>query len=74
MIKEEIKNSDKITEVVKMTVPDYVCNLICAGLVIEDLMDGGITEPPTEPPISNSPQTTNPHMSSEEGMHLNTFR
>lgn len=51
-----------------------MCNLICAGLVIEDLMDGGLTEPPTEPPLDNSPQTANPHMNNEEGMHLNTFR
>jgi len=51
-----------------------VCNLICAGLVIEDLVEGGIVEPAEEPPIDESPQLSNPHMNSEEGMHINTFR
>lgn len=51
-----------------------MCNLICAGLVIEDLMEGGIVEPPEEPPLDNSPQINNPHMNSEEGLHINTFR
>lgn len=57
----------------KMDVPEWVCSMLCAGLNIEELLDGqAINDPGEEPPIDRSPQMTNPHMNSEEGMHLNT--
>jgi len=51
-----------------------VCNLICAGLVLGDLLDGAPIDIPDVPPVDNAPQSTNPHMNTEEGTHLNTFR
>lgn len=58
-----------------MTMPDYVCQTICAGLNIIDLLDGAaLLEPPEEPIEVDTPQINNPHMNSEEGLHLNNKR
>jgi len=58
-----------------MEIPDFVCSLICSGLNISNLLDGRQVEDPPEEPIEfPTPQIGNPHMASEEGLHLNTFR
>jgi hypothetical protein len=62
-------------EVIKMEIPDYVCQAICAGLDIEAIIgDEAMIEPPELRPVNNDPQLNNPHMNTEEGLHSNTFR
>lgn len=58
-----------------MSIPDYLCTAICAGLDIKGLMGGeALIEVPEEKPIDNAPQLNNPHMNTEEGITNNTFR
>jgi hypothetical protein len=74
-LKVPIKNFDQLKLVTKLEIPDYVCTMICAGLNIEDLLDGqGPAEPKEEPPVDKTPQLNNPNMNTEEGMHINTYR
>jgi len=70
-----IKKTDDIRQATKMVIPDFVCTAICAGLNLSDLIGEGLMiEPPEEKPVNNDPQLRNPHMNTEEGLHMNTFR
>lgn len=74
-VKVPIKKTDDVIQATKMVIPDFVCTAICAGLNLSDLLGEGLMiEPPEEKPINNDPQLNNPHMNSEEGLHMNTFR
>jgi len=58
-----------------LEIPEWICSTICAGLNIEDLLDGqGITEPSEEAIETPTIQSNNLHMNTEEGMTINTKR
>jgi len=58
-----------------LEIPEWICSTICAGLNIEDLLDGqGVTESNEEPVDLPDIQSNNIHMNTEEGMTINTKR
>lgn len=72
---QPIIKSESRFMVVPMEIPEWMCNTICAGINLNEIMDGeGINEPPEVPVTNQTPQMNNPHMNTEEGMIINTHR
>lgn len=72
----EVLKSDTRFVVVPMEIPEWMCSTICAGINLKDIMDGQDIQEPPEAPVKKEKviDPENPHMSTEEGMILNTNR